>query len=103
MHDIGAGPHSDVDVFAGYRAVDDASYDDCGKSDAEGNLGDERACGAESGGGDEWAGVVVDDDGNEHVEGHCDALLEEECFLEVAWVFELGLEGEESDVTGWVC
>lgn len=102
MHDVRAAPYPDIHVLASHRAIDDASDDDCWERDAECDLGDERACGSKRGAGDEWAGVVVDYDGDGHVEGDGDALFEEEGFLEVARVFELGLEGEKGDVTGYI-
>lgn len=101
MYDICTLPHPDVNVLARHGAVDHTGDDDGGKRDAKGDLGDERARRAERRTSDEWAGVVVDDDGDEHVERHRDALFEEQCLLEVARVLELGLEGEECDMAGW--
>ncbi|TGO49124.1 hypothetical protein BCON_0220g00100 [Botryotinia convoluta] len=47
---------------------------DCGNSDSERNFGEERTRGKEHGRGNRRAGVDVDEDGGEEVEGYFDDL-----------------------------
>lgn len=49
-----------------------------------------------------WAGVVVDYDGDNHIEGDGEGLHENEGFGEVAGIFKFGAAVEESHVAGYV-
>jgi len=102
VYDVCAAPDPDVDVLACDRTVDNTCDDDRRERDSESNLRDERTGGTERGAGDEWAGVVIDDHGYGHIESDGDALFEKEGLFEVARVFELGLEREESDMASYL-
>lgn len=99
MHNVCTAPYPEVDVFAGNRAIHDTSYDDGWKRKSERDLRDGGVRGAKSRARDEGTSEVVDEYRDGHVECYCNALFEKEGLLEVARVLELGLKGEESDMT----
>jgi hypothetical protein len=102
VNHVSTFPHADIDVFAGHRSVNDASDNDSWKRESERDLATRFTCRAERRRTDKWTGKVVYDNRDCGVEGYGNTLLYKQGFFEITRIFELCLEGEESNVAGWL-
>lgn len=100
VHDVGTAPHADVNVLDADVGINDTGDDDGRAGDSEGDFLDGSTGAAESGRGDVAAGVVVDDDCDDDVEGDGQSLQHGKRLGKVTRIFQLGNEAEEGDVSG---